>query len=52
MSVELREWLRCVDEVQGIPERSAGTWSEGGMALWAGDSARRAWWKRGNVGRL
>jgi hypothetical protein len=41
MSVELREWLRRVDEVWGIPERSAGTWLEGGMALWAGDGARR-----------
>jgi hypothetical protein len=42
VSVELREWLRRVDEARGILERSAGTWSEGWMALWAGDGARRA----------
>jgi hypothetical protein len=41
LSVELREWLRRVDEAQGIPERSAGTWLEGWMACEAGDSARR-----------
>jgi hypothetical protein len=28
VSVELREWLRRVDEARGIPEMSAGTWSE------------------------
>jgi hypothetical protein len=28
VSVELREWLRRVDEARGIPGRSAGTWSE------------------------
>jgi hypothetical protein len=44
VSVELREGLRRVDETRGIPGRSAGTWSKGGMALWAGDGARRAWW--------
>jgi hypothetical protein len=29
VSVELREWLRRVDEARGIPRRSAGTWPEG-----------------------
>jgi hypothetical protein len=29
MSVELREWLRRIDEAWGIPRRFAGTWSEG-----------------------
>jgi hypothetical protein len=52
VSVDLREWLRRVDEVRGIPERSAGTWSERWMALWAGDGARRVWWKRRDVRRL
>jgi hypothetical protein len=41
MPVELREWLRRVDEARGLPGRSAGTWSEQGMALWAEGSARR-----------
>jgi hypothetical protein len=45
VSVELREWLRRVDEARGIPGRSAGTWSERWMALWTGDSAKRAWLK-------
>jgi hypothetical protein len=40
VSVELQEWLRHVDKVRGIPRRSAGTWLEGWMVLWAGDSAR------------
>jgi hypothetical protein len=52
VSVELREWLRHIEEAWGIPERSEGTWSEGGMALEAGDGARRAWWMRQGVGRL
>jgi hypothetical protein len=52
MSVELWEWLRRVDEVQGILERSRGTWLEGQMALEAGDGARRAWWKRQDMGQL
>jgi hypothetical protein len=52
MSVELWEWLRRVDEAQGILEMSGGTWSEAGMALEAGDGARRAWWMRQNVRRL
>jgi hypothetical protein len=52
MSVELREWLQRVDEAWGIPGRSAGTWLEGWMALEAGDSARRVWWMRQDVGRL
>jgi hypothetical protein len=52
VSVELREWLRRVDEAQGIQEMSAGTWSEGWMALEAGDSAKRVWWMRRDVGRL
>jgi hypothetical protein len=52
MSVELWEWLRRVDEAQGILEMSGGTWSEAGMALEAGDGARRAWWMRQNMRRL
>jgi hypothetical protein len=44
MSVELQQWLRHIDKAWGIAGRSAGTWLEGGMALEAGDSARRAWW--------
>jgi hypothetical protein len=52
VSVELREWLRHIDEAWGIPRRFAGTWSEGWMALWAGDSARRAWWKGQGVRQL
>jgi hypothetical protein len=52
MSVELWEWLRRVDEAQGILEMSGGTWSEAGMALEAGDGARRVWWMRQNVRRL
>jgi hypothetical protein len=42
VSVELREWLRRVDEARGILGRSAGMWLEGAMTLEAGDSARRA----------
>jgi hypothetical protein len=41
-----------VDEAQGISGRSAGMWLEGGMALWAGDGARRAWWMRQDMGQL
>jgi hypothetical protein len=52
VSVELREWLRRVDEARGIRERSAGTWLEEWMALEAGDGARRAWWMRWDVRRL
>jgi hypothetical protein len=52
VSVELREWLRHVEEARRIPERSAGTWLEGGMALEAGDNARRVWWMRQDVGQL
>jgi hypothetical protein len=42
VSVELREWLRRIDEARGILGRSAGMWLEGAMTLEAGDSARRA----------
>jgi hypothetical protein len=52
VSVELREWLQRVDKARGIPEISAGMWSEGWMAPWAGDGARKAWWRRQDVGRL
>jgi hypothetical protein len=52
MSIELREWLQRVDKARGIPERSGGTWSKGWMVLGAGDSARRVWWMRHDVGRL
>jgi hypothetical protein len=41
-SVKLQEWLWRVDEAGGILQRSEETWLEGGMALEAGDSARRA----------
>jgi hypothetical protein len=52
VSVELREWLQRVVEARGILQRSGGTWWEGGMALEAGDGARRAWWMGLDVGRL
>jgi hypothetical protein len=36
VSVELWKWLWRVEEAQGAPGRSGGTWSEGGMVLEAG----------------
>jgi hypothetical protein len=52
VSVELREWLRRVEEARGILEKFGGTWSEGGMTLEAGDGARRAWWMGSDMRRL
>jgi hypothetical protein len=52
VSVELREWLWRVDKVRGILEKSGGTWSEGGMALEAGDGARRVWWMGSDMRQL
>jgi hypothetical protein len=52
VSVELREWLRRVEEARGIPGRSAGMWLERWMALWTGDSAKRVWLKGQDVRQL
>jgi hypothetical protein len=52
VSVELRGWLRRVDEARDILEMSAGTWSGGWMVREAGDGAKRAWWMRWDVGQL
>jgi hypothetical protein len=48
----IRAELKHIDEAQGIPEMSGGAWLEAGMALEAGDSARRAWWMRQDMRQL
>jgi hypothetical protein len=52
MSIELWEWFQRVDKARGILEMPGGMWSERCVALWAGDSARRVWWKGQDMGRL